>query len=104
MIAELTGFQIWTLIFNLIVAVLGSFALRKLWELDCFKQGLIAHAKAAPVPPTAQLIAQWEKAYDSLPEHTAGGMPHPKKAAYRNRLIEVGVLNKNGEKIVASGD
>ena len=86
MTMTLTGFQIAILVFNLIVVITVGLMLRKLWELDQFKKGLIAHAKAAPTPPPAKLIKQWTQTYKELPEGS------PKKKAYENRLIEVGVL------------
>ncbi|MEE8482866.1 MAG: hypothetical protein V3S12_05885 [Acidiferrobacterales bacterium] len=103
MTITLTTFQIVTLAFDLIVVIVVGFSLRKLWELDLFKQGLIAHARATPVPPTAKLIKQWEQTYDELPDGS------PKKVAYENRLLELGVLilDEDGNAVKAkqsSGD
>ncbi len=89
---NITPFEIVQLVFDLVVIVFAVLAYRKLWELDLFKKGLIAHARAVPDPPTTQLIAQWETTYNGLPDFLPSGDPHPKKNAYRKRLIEVGVM------------
>lgn len=83
---------------SLIVLVLGLAVIglvRVTWRLDQFKKGLIAHAKAAQQPPTPQLIAQWRYLYETLPKGS------PKHMAYKNRLIEIGVLNEQGEYVQA---
>jgi len=100
MTITLTNFQIVSLAFHCLNIFLIIFLLwlgnrhrRSIWVLEEFKKGLIAHAKAAPPPPTAELIKQWTQTHDVLPDAS------PKKTAYRNRLIEVGVLDEDGRKI-----
>ena len=71
------------------------------WRLDQFKKGLIAHAKKLPSPPSKQLIDGWKPQYDTLPKGS------PKHIAYKNRLIEIGVLDDEGNEVKteeASGD
>jgi len=69
---------------------------KRVFVLEAFNKGLVAHAKAAQIPrdPLAQarLIEGWKKQYEELPENT------PKWTAYRNRLIEIGELDKDGNK------
>jgi len=61
-------------------------------KLEAFNRGLIAHAKLQPVAPDKFLIDKWRARYDELADS-------PKKTAYRNRLIEVGVMDANGHYI-----
>ena len=65
---------------------------RRIMVLERFKQGLIAHAQSQP-PPEPVLINTWMAAYESLPEGS------PKWTAYRNRLIQVGALDGQGNKV-----
>jgi len=65
---------------------------RRIRVLELFKAGLIAHAQNQP-PPAPVTINQWMEAYESLPEGS------PKWNAYRNRLIQVGALDSEGNKV-----
>ena len=72
---------------------------RETHRLSLFKAGLIAHAKAVPSKAEQQkLIPQWIERYEELKEGT------PKHTAYKNRLIEVGVLDEKGEQITVDDD
>ncbi len=63
-------------------------------RLAKFRDGLIAHARQAPVTPTPLLIAGWRRKYDLLTPGTS------KHGLYRDRLIEVGALDADGNDIV----
>jgi len=56
--------------------------------LEKFNRGLIAASKKPPIT-TKQLIDGWRQRHDELEDS-------PKKTAYRNRLIEAGVMDKDG--------
>ena len=72
---------------------------RETHRLSLFKAGLIAHAKAVPNKADQQkLIPQWIERYDELKEGT------PKHTAYKNRLIEVGVLDEDGNRLKMGDD
>ena len=80
-----------TLVWLVIVVILLK---RETHRLSLFKAGLIAHAKAVPTKADqAKLIPQWLDRYDELAVGT------PKHTAYKNRLMEVGVLDEDGNRV-----
>lgn len=91
MTITLTPFEIAILLVNLVLVVAVIGLVRVTWRLEQFKKGLIAHAKAAQQPPTEKTIAQWTHEYESPLTS------EPRREAYRNRLIEIGVLDEKGE-------
>ena len=77
----------------LVVMVLRIRSLdKRIVYLEKFVQGLIAHATRPPPVAEARLIDGWKRRYSELAES-------PKKEAYKNRLIEVGAMDKEGNYI-----
>jgi hypothetical protein len=62
---------------------------KRLKKAEAFIRGLIAHSKNVPAPTDPELYRAWLGRYNELKDS-------PKKTAYLNRLIEVGVLDKEG--------
>lgn len=62
---------------------------KRLKATESFIRGLIAHSKSVPLPKDEALYETWLKRYKELEDS-------PKKMAYMRRLIEVGVLDKDG--------
>ena len=99
MTITLTYMQIAELVFAVVIVIWLTSISRTTWRLEQFRKGLIAAAKAAPMPTDPKLIKGWIKLYNTLPKDK------PKWLAYKNRLIEIGVLDKDGEKIkIDDGD
>lgn len=96
-----TPLQILSMVFHLAVVIWLISISRTTWRLDKFVKGLVAHAKAAQIPPNPKLIKQWVDEYESP------ATSEPRREAYRQRLIEVGVLDEDGNAVKvedASGD
>ncbi len=67
---------------------------RQVVKLESFRSGLIAHAKANPRPPTKELIQVWLSRYEELVDDR-------KKERYLKKLVDVGVLDTDGNRIDA---
>lgn len=65
---------------------------KRLKATENFIRSLIAQAKSAPAPTDPALHRAWFDRYNEL----ADG---PKKAAYRNRLIAIGILDQDANVI-----
>lgn len=94
----LTFIVVAIVLFNIAIVLAIVHLARITWRLDQFRKGLIAHAKLAPAAPPPLLIKDWQKMYDELPKDS------PKWIAYKNRLIEIGVLDKDGKPIPKAKD
>jgi hypothetical protein len=62
---------------------------KRLKATEAFIRGLIAHSKNVPAPTDPALHQAWLKRFNELKEG-------PKRTAYKNRLIEVGMLDEEG--------
>ncbi len=93
MMITLTPIGVATVLFHIVIVLAIVQLARITWRLDQFRKGLIAHARRAPGVPEARLIEVWKKLYDTLPKDS------PKWMAYKNRLIEVVILDKDGQPI-----
>ncbi len=93
MTITLTPMLIASILFHIVIVLALIQLARITWRLDQFRKGLIAHARRAPVAPTPQLIEGWKTMFSTLPKDS------PKWTAYKNRLIEVGILDADGEPI-----
>jgi len=71
---------------------------KRIFRLEAFNKGLIAHAQDSQARPEPVIVKGWLELYESLPEGT------PKWTAYRNRLISVGVLDSEGNRVDGVGD
>jgi hypothetical protein len=84
------------ILINLVAVVVLVIRMRnvdnRLKKVEGFIRGLIAHSKNVPMPTDPDIYRGWLKRHNEL-------VDGPKKTAYRNRLIEVGVMDKDGKVI-----
>ena len=68
---------------------------KRLKNAEAFIRGLIAHSMNVPLPADPAIHQGWLDRFNELDDC-------PRKTAYKNRLIEVGMMNEDGEVINAS--
>jgi len=86
--------QLLAISFVIVVILAFVWIILRVRKLESFRDGLIAHAKSGTRVKMADATLKqvWWDRYNELPDC-------PKKDAYKGRLIEVGEMDADGNKI-----